>query len=376
MQKKTYTNIIIHKNFLQAFVFINAHLREYSQGLLKLYFFKDDFAPYSKRVKAYRDQIFKDYFSSYLNDFQIIEGRRNLESINFEGTTHLFTLDAFYERNLFLKLKTPSKFIHTSPYLLSQLDKESKIVLSSKQQFTPFKNLYESQLPQSYNAPFLPLKNIQSLQKVAKYFKGEYPSHYFETRNQLIKNDENDFFSTHFSDLLAWGLIDVRYLYNLVRNYEKNKHKNKSTYWHIFEFLWRDFFYWLYKDQGASLYSKNGLKGEPSFFKQEGFDEKLLAFEHPFMKASFNELSETGYLSNRTRQLFASYWINELDRPWWQGALLFERYLIDYDPYSNYGNWMYLGGKGVDPRGKRHFRLENQLERYDPENKYIRHWNN
>ena len=35
---------------------------------------------------------------------------------------------------------------------------------------------------------------------------------------------------------------------------------------------------------------------------------------------------------------------------------------------------MYLAGVGVDPRGKRYFNVESQLERYDMENKYIGFW--
>ena len=39
---------------------------------------------------------------------------------------------------------------------------------------------------------------------------------------------------------------------------------------------------------------------------------------------------------------------------------LFEKHLIDYDVGSNYGNWQYIAGVGSDPRGGRHFNLENK----------------
>ena len=65
-----------------------------------------------------------------------------------------------------------------------------------------------------------------------------------------------------------------------------------------------------------------------------------------------------------------SVWLNELKLNWRSGAKLFENYLIDYDVFSNYGNWMYLAGVGVDPRGKRYFDVEKQLSIYDPEGRY------
>ena len=86
------------------------------------------------------------------------------------------------------------------------------------------------------------------------------------------------------------------------------------------------------------------------------------------------ELTQTGFLSNRGRQIFASIWINDLNLDWRSGAEFFESYLIDYDVYSNYGNWMYLAGVGVDSRGKRHFNIEKQLKSYDPSNEYIKTW--
>ena len=62
------------------------------------------------------------------------------------------------------------------------------------------------------------------------------------------------------------------------------------------------------------------------------------------------ELVLTGWMSNRGRQIVASYLVNDLGQSWLAGALFFEHHLIDYDPCSNYGNWAYLGGVGNDPR--------------------------
>ncbi len=62
----------------------------------------------------------------------------------------------------------------------------------------------------------------------------------------------------------------------------------------------------------------------------------------------------------RMRQIVASYLVNELGCDWREGAAWFESQLIDYDVYSNYGNWSYIAGCGTHPRGGRHFNIDKQ----------------
>jgi deoxyribodipyrimidine photo-lyase len=86
--------------------------------------------------------------------------------------------------------------------------------------------------------------------------------------------------------------------------------------------------------------------------------------------AGMRELSATGYLSNRMRQIVASFLVHELHCDWRAGAAWFESQLIDYDVYSNQGNWLYIAGFGTDPRGGRRFNTEKQAKTYDPEGHY------
>jgi deoxyribodipyrimidine photo-lyase len=51
-----------------------------------------------------------------------------------------------------------------------------------------------------------------------------------------------------------------------------------------------------------------------------------------------------------------------------------ESQLIDYDPASNWGNWMYIAGVGNDPRPFRKFNTKGQAERYDSEGNYRNKW--
>jgi deoxyribodipyrimidine photo-lyase len=95
---------------------------------------------------------------------------------------------------------------------------------------------------------------------------------------------------------------------------------------------------------------------------------------YPLVNACMNELRDTGYLSNRGRQIVASCLVNELAMDWRYGAAYFEQALVDYDVASNWGNWQYLAGVGADTRAKRHFNLEKQTQQFDADGRYIRLW--
>jgi deoxyribodipyrimidine photo-lyase len=95
---------------------------------------------------------------------------------------------------------------------------------------------------------------------------------------------------------------------------------------------------------------------------------------YPFVDAGMRELFKSGYLSNRMRQIVASYWVYDLQGDWRVGASWFESQLIDYDVYSNQGNWLYLTGRGTDPRGGRRFNVAKQTHDHDPQGKYQSLW--
>lgn len=237
--------------------------------------------------------------------------------------------------------------------------------------FTPFRQLAEKYLPPHFPEAVVP-SDREVLAELDYYFRfKKLPSTYLETRNELTGRDG----STKFSAFLSCGALDVKHLYNEVKQFEGKHGASKSSGWIIFELLWREFFYWHYQKYPRSYFSEKGLRGlkfspVPELTLLELSEMKA----HPFFHAALRELTSTGFLSNRARQIFASIWINDLNLDWRSGAALFETYLIDYDVYSNYGNWMYLAGVGVDPRGKRYFNVGKQLEQYDPEGRYLETW--
>ncbi len=61
---------------------------------------------------------------------------------------------------------------------------------------------------------------------------------YKQTRNGMLGAD----YSSKFSSWLALGCLSPRYIYEQVKEYEEQRVKNDSTYWLIFELLWRNYF--------------------------------------------------------------------------------------------------------------------------------------
>ena len=186
-------------------------------------------------------------------------------------------------------------------------------------------------------------------------------------------------FSTKFSPWLACGAISAAMIYAGLKRFEVERGANDSTYWIWFELLWRDYFRFLHLQHGKKLHRKQGLGGfelanVPS--NKQGFTRWCEGRTgEPLVDAGMHELAATGWLSNRMRQIVASYLIHDLGADWRAGAAWFESQLIDYDVYSNQGNWLYIAGRGTDPRGGRRFNPQMQAQQHDRDGAYRRFWN-
>jgi deoxyribodipyrimidine photo-lyase len=201
-------------------------------------------------------------------------------------------------------------------------------------------------------------------------------SNYKETRNGMIGAD----YSSKFSAWLAMGCISPRFIYTEIKKYEKQFGANDSTYWLIFELLWRDFFRFMFKKYQTKFFLYSGIKTDK--VNSKSLNEKLLSqwtngtTNSDFINANMLELKQTGFMSNRGRQNVASYFCNELNMDWRLGAAYFEEQLIDYDVCSNWGNWAYLAGVGNDLRGHRYFNIEKQANDYDKNRAFRELWLN
>lgn len=209
---------------------------------------------------------------------------------------------------------------------------------------------------------------------LARYFGGTLPHTYKATRDALYGTD----FSTGFSRFLWSGALSPRSIDHALRVFEKQRGANESSYWIRFELLWRDYFRLLHLKYGSALYRERGLlDAEPPSTPHD--DERFLAWREgrtgqPLVDAGMRELAATGFLSNRMRQIVASYLIYGLECDWRAGAAWFESQLADYDVYNNQGNWLYIAGRGTDPRGGRRIDPIWQMRIHDPDGAYQRLW--
>jgi deoxyribodipyrimidine photo-lyase len=196
---------------------------------------------------------------------------------------------------------------------------------------------------------------------------------YKETRNEMIGAD----YSSKFSPWLALGCLSPRSIYAAVQKYEQERIQNDSTYWLIFELLWRDYFAWIAAKHGNKIFRVGGLREMkiPWQHDRPKFDlwcQGKTGF--PLVDANMQELAATGFMSNRGRQNVASFLTKNLGIDWRWGAAWFESLLIDYDVASNWGNWNYTAGVGNDARGFRFFNIYKQAQDYDPQGAYVKLW--
>ena len=197
---------------------------------------------------------------------------------------------------------------------------------------------------------------------------------YKETRNGMI--GEN--YSTKFSAWLSLGCLSPREIHSEIKKFEAQHSSNESTYWLVFELIWRDYFRFMMKKYKLQFFQKNGIKKidtNLNVHNSELFEKwKNGETGNDFVDANMIELNRTGFMSNRGRQNVASFLCNDLKLDWQYGAAYFEQQLIDYDVCSNWGNWAYIAGVGNDPRENRAFNTLKQANDYDKSGDFRKLW--
>jgi len=219
---------------------------------------------------------------------------------------------------------------------------------------------------------------------------------YKKARDRMM----GDTFTSKFSMWLAFGCITPKQIVREVVHFEKEKIFGKvrnesdqlqSTYWLIFELLWRDFTTLAALKAGKSLFDYGGIQkmaakwGGWGFRNDSGPVYKVLNNKDdfsawcqgktgfPLIDASMRELLATGWTSNRGRQNVASFLIYHLGIDWRWGAEWFEHCLIDHQVGANYVNWQTIAGIGYQIRDNI-FNCIEQGVKYEPGPKYYKKW--
>lgn len=181
------------------------------------------------------------------------------------------------------------------------------------------------------------------------------------------------------SRLSAWvsmGCLSQRMVYHEIMKHSNGGHPSNSPL--ILELLWRDYFRFMFKKYGRQFFSPEGFKDEAPELSpdQEALFEKWKNGHTgvPYIDAAMHKLNATGYISNYSRQIVASFLITNLKVDWTKGAAYFEEKLIDYSPASNWGNWAFIAGVANDTRDNRYFAGTKQADTLETESDFINTW--
>jgi deoxyribodipyrimidine photo-lyase len=197
--------------------------------------------------------------------------------------------------------------------------------------------------------------------------------HYKQSRNGF----SGAWYASFVSTALARGTLSARWLWQQILQFEQHAGQSESSYWLRFELLWREFFRWQLRKIGRQQFSFQGQSQQPLPTPAGDFKAQQQRFQRwcqgqtgvPIIDANMRYLQQHGLMSNRGRQLVASYLVFDLQLDWRWGAAFFEQQLLDYDVASNWGNWAYIAGAGPQPG--RWFNSIKQALSYDPDAAFV-----
>ncbi|MCB0459360.1 MAG: deoxyribodipyrimidine photo-lyase [Flavobacteriaceae bacterium] len=175
--------------------------------------------------------------------------------------------------------------------------------------------------------------------------------------------------TSNLSPHLRFGTVSIRKLVELAQN------KNEVF---LSELIWREFFMQIlfhYPEVVTYNFKRkyDGIKWRNNGEEFEKWCRGRTGY--PMVDAGMRQLNQTGYMHNRVRMITASFLCKHLLIDWRWGEAYFAEKLLDYELASNNGNWQWAAGTGCDAAPYfRVFNPESQLEKFDPENNYIKKW--
>ena len=191
----------------------------------------------------------------------------------------------------------------------------------------------------NFEATYVEGGETEGLKRLNHYlFETEQLTSYRWTRNRSMGMD----YSSKFSPYMALGCLSPRTIYEAVKKYEREIKRNQSTWWLVFEIVWRDYF------------TFKLMRFQNKVYQTEGYTNKTIDFTNdrtlfkrwcegktgiPFVDAHMRQLNATGFMSNRGRVNCSSFLVHDYLMDWTWGAAYFESKLIDYDVGSNWMNW-------------------------------------
>lgn len=168
---------------------------------------------------------------------------------------------------------------------------------------------------------------------------------------RMVQNtlDENYISYDDYSSVapyLAHGALSLPVYYQRIKE-ALDRSKKKKYERLLYKLLWRDYFRFMLKKY-PSIYFKNKTAQAEIVENSEKFEAWMTATtKEPFIDELLGEMLHTGNISFEKRQILAAYFVQEIKGNWLSGAAVFEEYLLDYSPASNYGYWAHTAGQGT-----------------------------
>lgn len=216
-----------------------------------------------------------------------------------------------------------------------------------------------------------------ALERLRDWVWGPGLESYDETRDAL----EGRTASSRLSPWLARGCLSAAHVAREIRAVEAARGgETPATRWALWELRVRDYFLYFARRHGARLLEPGGVSGEEREWTPEPEAGEL--FERwrtgttgvPLVDAAMRELNATGWVSNRARQVAASFLALTLGVDWRRGARYFEDRLVDHDPALNWGNWVVVAGLRTKGARLNRFNAAAQGRKHDPSGDYVRRW--
>ena len=144
------------------------------------------------------------------------------------------------------------------------------------------------------------------------------------------------------------------------------------------QLCWRDFYaqVLLHFPRNARSEFQERYRGSISWSRSEkSFDAwREGRTGYPLVDAAMRQLSSEGWMHNRGRLVVGSFLTKHLGIDWRWGERWFMRMLVDGDQANNNGNWQWIASVGVDPQPffRRIYNPTLQMQRHDPEGRYVR----
>lgn len=201
----------------------------------------------------------------------------------------------------------------------------------------------------------------------------EFPGTEVSKKLLLEYKEKRDFPALSSTSLLGlhlrFGTVSVRELAKLSQPL--------SDIW-LSELIWREFFMQIlfhFPHVEKSSFRPDYEKVEWRKSKEDFEKWKTGQTGYPLVDAGMRELNQTGHMHNRVRMIVASFLTKHLLIHWLEGERYFASQLLDFELASNNGNWQWAAGTGCDAAP--YFRVFNpttQIEKFDPDWKYIKKW--